>query len=217
MVTQKNTTILTEPHYLGSIYHFAQLLAHPVVLFEQYGFFEKSTCRNRCFIAAGNGKLMLSIPLAGGRQQQGFLKEVQIDYSYNWQKNHWHGIQSAYRSSAYFMYYEDVFFPFYHQNYRFLTDFTIQLYTAIFQLLKTGTQIETTRQYQQQYNPQLVCDLRNQTGNCKNAAQLPAGFTQPIYHQLFAHKNGFLPNLSIIDLLFAQGPNTTALLQQCLS
>lgn len=217
MATPKNTATLTEPHYLGNIYHFAQLIARPVVLFEQHAFFEKSTCRNRCFIATGNGKLMLSIPLVGGRQQHGLLKEVQIEYSYNWQKNHWHSIQSAYRSSGYFMYYEDVFYPFYHQKYRFLSDFTIQLYAAIFQLLKTGTQIETTRQYQPQYDPQLVCDLRNQAGNCKDTAQLPAGFTQPVYHQLFAHKNGFLPNLSIIDLLFAQGPNTKALLHQSLS
>ena len=95
--------------YLAPIGYYAILLQHPSCIIEQYDFFVKQTIRNRCAILGANGKLILSIPKKRKSSSKTILKEIQISYDAPWQKLHWKSITSAYRSSAYFEYYEDLF------------------------------------------------------------------------------------------------------------
>lgn len=202
-------SLLTELHYLGCITYFAELLKHPSVVFEQYEFFEKSTFRNRCYIAGSNGVLMLSIPLVGGRHQhQTISKDVRIDYSYNWQRVHWNSIESAYQSSAFFDYYADSLQPSYLVKPAFLFDFNYTLLQVILKLLRTEITSSFTRSYNKHYESDEIIDFRN----CIHPKQLKQTghfyYPFPAYFQIFAHKYGFLPNLSILDLMFAKGPDT---------
>jgi len=208
-----NNTLLIESHYLGNIQYYAELLRHQNIVLEQYEFFEKSTFRNRCYIAGSNGKLMLSIPLIGGRQQHAITKDVRIDYTYHWQKSHWHSIESAYRSTAYFDYYQDSFRPLYKHQQTFLFDFNLQLLQTILKILKVERTITFSEAYHKIYPSEQLNDLRNSIHpkQLKPASSLSP--SMPTYFQIFAHKYGFLPNLSIIDLLFAKGPDTLSYLQ----
>ena len=208
-----NDTLLIESHYLGNIQYYAELLQHPFIVLEQYEFFEKSTYRNRCYIAGSNGKLMLSIPLIGGRQQRTMTKDVRIDYSYPWQKSHWHSLESAYRSTAFFDYYQDSFYPLYKQQQTFLFDFNLQLLLTVFKLLKVERTVTFSEEYRKAYPPEQFTDLRNKIHPNRQTYSSTSFHPMPAYFQIFAHKYGFLPNLSIIDLLFAKGPDALHYLQ----
>ena len=111
-------------------------IIHPNCVIEQYEFFRKQTIRNRCYILGANGKLILSIPRKRKSSSKTILKDIQISYDSPWQKQHWKSITSAYRSSAYFEYYENLFAPLYQKNEKFLVDFNCKLQETIFNCLQ---------------------------------------------------------------------------------
>jgi len=206
-------SLLIEAHYLPAIEYMALAAKQGSLLIEQCENFEKSTCRNRCYIAGSNGKLMLSIPLLGGRQQNCLTRNVQIDNRQNWQKIHRHSIESAYRSTAYFEYYFDALLPFYTKIHKFLFDLNIGLLATLIKLLKANINLLFTESYHKNHLSPDVKDCRNiLIPNQNPMLRQQLGFSPPTYYQVFAHKIGFLPNISIIDLLFALGPETTPVL-----
>ncbi len=200
--------LLIELHYLPPISWFIHALKYESVLIELHENFEKSTYRNRCYIAGPDGKLRLTIPLQHGRNQRTKFSEVKIAYDSDWQKIHWSSLCSCYRNSPYFEYYEDMFEHFYRQRFDLLFTFNLELLKVIIRLLKIDLTIDFTKTFVKETGNSFV-DMRSKL--LPNHA--PEFDHLPGYHQVFQDRTGFLQDLSIVDLLFNEGPNSALFLR----
>jgi len=170
--------------------------------------FVKQSYRNRCCILSPNGLQCLSIPLIKAKKRQ-IIKDIRISYAENWRKIHWKSFEAAYRRSPYFEFYEDEFYPFYHEKeITFLLDFNQLLNQKLIELLGLNTTIIQSKRY---INPTEVDKDYRILINRKNKIDNTI-FTE--YTQVFSDRNGFKPNLSIIDLLFNEGPNALIYLKE---
>jgi len=196
-----DTKNIFSSHYLAPIEYYFHLINNKAVVIDIYENYVKQTYRNRCCILSPNGVQNLTIPLVKARQRNR-TKNMKISYDDNWRKIHWKSLEAAYRSSPYFEYYEDEFYPFYHdKKYEYLTDFNWDLQQKIIELLSIDLHIKKSDQYITEAN--LTTDYRN-SFSPKIESKLK--FTP--YIQVFGDRNGFTPNMSILDLLFNEGPNS---------
>src|SRR5690606_38285124 len=194
--------ILLPVFYLGSLEYYSKIKHHSDnITLEACEHYPKQTNRNRTSIHSANGKLNLTVPVKSGANAHTKMKDVRISYDSNWQRLHWRSIQTSYRSSSFFEYYEDDFAPFFHEYTEFLFDFNIGLMELCLKLLKLSPALSYTTEYNKE-----VKDLRDYR-NAKNP-NIQDIYKQKPYFQVFEEKNGFIPNLSIIDLLFNQGPQS---------
>ena len=191
-----NNTLLSTA-YLAPIEYYAILLQHPNCSIELHEHFVKQSIRNRCDIYGANGKLQLTIPKQRKGSSKTIIKEIQISYKQDWQKQHWTAIQSAYNSSPFFEYYQDELQPFFETKETLLVDFNQKLQKVILGLLQQEGNTSFTKEFQHKGN---FSDLRNHKWNSEQ---------QEKYDQVFMEKHGFIPNLSIIDLLFNLGPESS--------
>jgi hypothetical protein len=170
------------------------------IIVERYEHFPKQTYRNRARIYSPNGILDLIVPVIKGANVHTRMKDVRISYDFNWQRIHWMSLQTCYRSSAYFEYYEDELAPFYHKKFNYLFDYNLELLQWLLQQLKKKPMLSFTEEYTEVENG--LVDYRTKIHFKKE--DLSQSFSQ--YYQVFEDRRGFLPNLSIVDLLFNQGP-----------
>lgn len=185
--------------YLPPISYFSLLKENNFVFsLEKQEYFPKQTYRNRATIASPNGSLDLIVPVVKGSKVHTIYKDVKISYDTRWQRLHWLSLQNNYRSSAYFEFYEDGLAPFYEKKYPFLFDYNLELLVWLFKQLKLTADYSFTSLYQPTVS---VNDYRNSMGK----KEVPLVHTQP-YFQVFSDRNQFIPNLSMVDLLFNQGP-----------
>lgn len=192
---------IIESQYLPPISYFAILLKQPSIFIEQYENYQKGSYRNRCHIATSNGILRLSIPLEKGKNNQTPIKEVKIYNADNWQIQHWRAIKSAYGKSPYFEFYADELFPFFQKKYDFLLDWNMDLLHFMTENLGLPIDIQLTDNYYKKEDS--IIDYRNKISPKKENPNL---FQNLHYGQVFEDKHGFLPDLSILDLLFCKGP-----------
>lgn len=169
-------------------------------LMEKEEHFPKQTYRNRARIYSPNGDLDLIVPVLKGAKVHTKVKDVKISNDFNWQRLHWKSFESCYRNSAYFEYYEDEFIRFYQQPFDYLFDFNFQLLEWLFKQLKVQPDLHFTTEYVKEVEPEL--DFRSKLHFKKNT--IATNFKP--YFQVFDDRQGFKPNLSMIDLLFNQGP-----------
>ncbi len=183
------------------------MLKYKEVKIEHYEHFERQTLRSRCEIYGANGRLNLSVPLRK-RGERTITKDIRIAYDNDWRTLHWRSMQSAYRRSPYFEFYEDDFVGFYEgEKFEFLVDLNEALLNKINELSGIDVPISKTTSYEK--DPENTIDLRNEAQhpsiiNHQSFDKLRTG-SSTIYYQVFGTKFGFLPNLSIIDLLFNEG------------
>ena len=164
---------------------------------EKFEHFPKQTYRNRATIASPNGSLDLVVPITKGSKLHTPYKDVKISYQDRWQRLHWLSMQTCYRSSAYFEFYEDGLAPFYEKKYDYLFDYNYDMLSWLFKQLKLTKQLTTTKSYE----TDTAVDYRS----VLTKKEVPLVQTKP-YFQVFSDRNEFIPNLSIVDLLFNQGP-----------
>lgn len=180
--------------YLPPVSYLQSCLAEGVITIDSHEHFVKQTYRNRCCIYGPNGKQNLVIPLQHENIFRTAIKNVKIANEEHWQINHWRSIESAYRNSPFFEYYEDQFRPFYEKKYDFLFDFNMELLEALFKWSKKKIEIRFTDEYKAELTDS--SDYRQNFHPKKNVQIIKP------YHQVFADKHGFIPDLSAIDLLF---------------
>lgn len=190
----------------ANIYWYKHALQATYISFDTGERFEKMSFRNRYYIGTANGPLALSIPLASGRDQKVLMKDVRISYHEDWQKNHWRSIESAYKKTPFFEYYSEYIAPLFHAKTDLLSDWNKASYEIIVQLLRLSIPHTDSAFYIHAKDDQL--DLRSmRPKNIDDQIQYKN------YIQPFEIKNGFLPNLSILDLLFCEGPASVSYLR----
>ncbi len=204
-------TAIIESQYWGSIDYFRLLKRYEKVGIEQHEHFVKATYRNRCHIATPDGMLALSIPIIGGRNVRKSVKEIELFNRLEWQKKHWQSLCSAYRRSPFFEYFEDELEVFYQKEYQYLYDFNQALFSWLLEQLNLEINWYPTAQYQKELAEDCD-DLRTVLHPKASKNQNPLEDSPIKYHQVFEDRCGFMPNLSILDLLFAEGPNAPNLL-----
>jgi len=201
--------IILSTAYLAPIQYFTKFVEYDKVIIEAHENFIKQTYRNRCKIYGANGEISLSIPVKKSAPKT-LIKELQIDYDTNWRKLHWKSIESAYNSSPFFEYYIDDFLPFYTKKYKYLFDFNTELLIMILENIDISTKIDFTETF---FNSEYeMDDFREQIHPKKK--NIDKNFKIIEYTQVFQSKHCFIPNLSIVDLLFNEGPNASIILSE---
>ena len=196
-----NTVYLPPGQYMSEISRASEIT---IEIMETY---RKQTCRNHCSIYGPNGLQTLTIPVIKTNGNHTKTRDIRIAGDQPWQKIHWRSIKTAYNNSPFFLYYGDYFEPFYNRNYNFLVDFNFDLLQKVFTILKIPSILLITSDYRQ--NPDGMVDLRD-----KMEIQQPEAKPAPgHYTQVFEPRHGFIPNLSIIDIIFNLGPETAAYLR----
>ena len=187
--------------YFGSVAQFVAIAKSTSVVFENEDNYQKQTYRNRTYIYGANGKLLLSIPIKHtGKGIKQLYKDVRIENEFKWQILHWKSLESAYRTSPFFEYYEDEIVHLFEKRKDFLLDFNYECMEVILDCLQLGTSYSKTESYKK--NTESLQDMRG----LANPKKEPSYALDP-YIQVFSDKYGFFPNISILDLLFNEGTN----------
>lgn len=197
--------------YLGSVHLFAHIVNSDGIIVEQQANYQKKTYSNRCNIAGANGPLSLAIPVVNHKGTKTSLKDTLISYDTEWQKQHWRSIVSAYNSSPFFEYYADDFEPFYHKNYKYLMDFNLGLMETMLNELELELEVSLTQSYEAPTEDD-TSDLRRLIYT-KALPEQDTQYQTIEYRQVFSEKYSFIPNLSVIDLLFSKGPEAYDILK----
>ena len=192
--------ILIHPTYFPNIAHFVAIVKANQVTFEMDDNFLKQTYRNRTYIYAANGKLLLNVPVIHTQKNRQKYRDVKISHDTNWQDIHWKSLLSAYSTSPFFEFYRDELEPLFNMKTEFILDFNLKCFEVLCDCLQLDINTSKTVTYQK-----LVED-KTDFRYLVNAKMKEPQF-EP-YTQVFSNKHGFLNNLSILDLLFNEGPNT---------
>jgi len=188
--------------YLGPVAYYSAILQSEEIFIETKEHFIKQSFRNRCIIMGANGTQTLTIPKERKSSDKTLISDISISNQVNWQKSHWQSIVSAYNSSPFFEYYKDELFPFYNTKHSTLFDFNLKLSKTILELMQVEKKLNFTSKFQKESNR---LDFRSSKFILKN---------QEEYQQVFCEKYSFIPNLSILDVLFNLGPETTSYLER---
>jgi len=212
--------------YFGPVQWYQKLNRYDECLIERHESFIKQTYRNRMIIPTTNGPLSLTIPTNHDTSMA--MKDIRISDHANWRHVHWNALLSAYGESPFFEYYQDDIRPFYEKKYEFLFDFNMEITEKMIELLDIRPKISVTDKYfpkksegqasfplgvsadlqsaEQASSPSTASDIVDFRDAIRPKKPLPdAEFTPKRYYQVYEQKHGFLPNMSILDLLFNEG------------
>ena len=192
--------MLLHPTYFPNIAHFVALIKSKEVVFEVCDNYQKQTYRNRSDIYSANGKLSLSVPVSYTQKLRQKTKDVLISSVDDWQSKHLKSFDSAYRMSPFYEFYIDDLMPIFKTEFKYLLDLNLKC----FELLTKALELEISTRLSEDFTIPDNCsyDFRNLVNTKKNNA-----FQFNKYTQVFTEKHGYINNLSILDLLFNEGPN----------
>ena len=199
----KKPHVLLPSTYLAPVSHYALMYHAAHCTTEVCDHYQKQTLRNRCIIASPNGPLSLTIPVVKPSAPHTEMRDIRISDHGNWRHLHWNALQSSYNASPFFEYYADDLAPFYERKWEFLVDFNEALQSTICQLINFQPHVSRTTAYEAA--PTTLLDCRPMAATDATAH---INFSMPPYYQVFAQRHGFMPNLSIIDLLCNMGPES---------
>ena len=205
----QNLPPLLSISYFSPIIFYIQLANNSVVYIENDENYLKQTYRNRCEIYAANGKLSLSVPIRKSSNAKIKIRDVMISYETNWQKLHFKSIESAYRSSPFYEFYIDDMHDFFIKKPKFLFDLNLQIIQKFIEILNIKPKICFTEKWIEK-NTNEYDDFRYRYNPKKEISKTDVFLK---YTQVFYEKHGFISNLSILDLIFNEGPNAITFLK----
>lgn len=194
--------VLLSSAYFAPIQWYQKLNRYDSCLIEQHDNFVKQTYRNRCVIASANGPQTLSIPVEKFESLKCPMKDVRISDHDNWRHQHWNALLSSYGESPFFEYYEDDIRPFFERKWTYLYDFNWEITLKMCELIDIMPCMRRTDAY--------LMDIPDGTVDFREIIRpkrpgVDCDFVPRRYYQVYQQKFGFLPNLSILDLLFNEG------------
>ena len=191
---------LVHPTYFPNIAHFVAMAHADLVCFEVSNNYQKQSFRNRTEIYGANGKIALTVPVNYTQKNRQLYKDVKIANDNKWQLQHLKSLQSAYSMSPFFEFYIDDLMPLFEKQFKYILDLNLACFTILTESLQLDISTSATEVFEK--NPEGKIDLRALVN--RNHEIGPLEF----YTQVFTEKHGFIPNLSILDLLFNEGPNS---------
>lgn len=197
--------------YFPPVQYFSKISETDILILEAHENYLKQSYRNRCYIHGANGKLSLNIPIKKASGNKMPIRDVEIEYLTHWQKIHWKSIESAYQSSPFFEFYMDDLLPFFQKKYKFLFDYNLEIIQFLIEALELDAEITLSETFEKpgSFSGQ---DYREMIHPKKDYQEIDPGFTAKEYTQVFSPKHGFIPNLSVLDLLLNTGPEAGAFL-----
>lgn len=193
------------PTYFSPISQYSEMMNANEIEFEMEDNFQKQSYRNRCYIYNSNGKQLLSIPVKHidkeGRKK---TKETLVENDFPWQDQHFKSLKSAYRTSPFFDFLEEEIAPIFNKKYKYLQDVNIDTFLFVKDTLQLEQRFKKTTSYQTESGSEdfrILADRKHQPKKIVDR-----------YIQMFDDKHGFIPNLSILDLIFMEGPNALSYL-----
>jgi len=219
--------VLLSTTYFGPIQWYQKLYRAECVQIEQWESFQKQTYRNRCLIATTQGVQALTVPIER-LSTVNYIKDIRISDHGNWRHLHWNALQSAYGESPFFEYYQDDIRPFYEKRWDYLLDFNEAIRVKMCELIDIQPKVDYSKEFTD-YRLQITDDYTVgserlasiSSVNCKPSTvnyikdyrsairpknpEADPDFESRPYYQVWQQKNGFLANLSILDLLFNMG------------
>jgi len=196
------------PTYFSPISQYSEIIKNDSISFEMQDNFQKQSYRNRCYIYNSNGKQLLNIPLNDknkGTSKRKKTKDMLVENDFPWQEHHLKSLQTAYRTSPFYEFYEDDLLSIFTKKYTFLQDVNIDTFLFITDALQINQQYSKTEEYILEGNND---DFRKLADTKKQPKQ-----SEITYIQMFDDKHGYIDNLSILDLLFMEGPNAISYLK----
>ena len=206
--------IILSTAYLAPIHFYARLYAAREAVVDIHEHYVKQTYRNRCCIATPQGVLAFTVPVVRNKDGRGSICEIEVSSHGNWRHLHWNALVSAYERSPFFEFYADDFKRVLDTDFRLLTDLNRAFHELVVELLELDCHIQESTNYQTARPGDL--DLRAVISP-KAPSNADAVFHPAPYYQVFADRTGFLPNLSIADLLFNMGPESRLILRDSLT
>ena len=191
--------------YFGNIAYYSIYSKASTVVFEPHEHFIKQSYRNRCAIVAANAQQNLIVPVQR-KQKRNAIKQLEIVYAESWQRVHWGAIVSSYKMSPYFDHYEHIFHPFFNE-YKpdTLWELNEKGHQIVKEILNLSRNESTTDSFQKNY----PIDYRDKM---KPLDHFQLSFEHENYQQVFEDRHGFQKNMSILDLIFNEGPNSASFL-----
>ncbi len=199
--------------YNGPVQYFARLVNEEEIILEQYDSYIKQTYRNRCNIIGPNGLHTLSIPVKRIRGAKSLFKDVRVDYDMPWNKIHWKSLVAAYAASPFFEFFSDDLVPFYEKRFGFLVDLNAGLLEKTMQMMGMEIPVSLSDEFKAitgENDPRYFIHPK------LDSRIADPHFSPLVYHQVFEEKHGFKANLSILDLLFNEGPASHSVLKNSL-
>ncbi len=188
--------------YLPSIEHLAHIAQGRCVIDCGEHYIKRSE-RNRARIMTASGVMELSVNIKNANRPRTPMSKIEIDYSKRWQHQHWLAILSAYKSSPFFDHYAPYFEPIFKREYTHLVELNMALLDRIIKLMGVNADLEISQEYVTSTSTDIDLRPKKREGSF---------FQHEPYIQVFYDRVEFTENLSSLDLLFNEGPNSLALL-----
>ena len=204
--------VLIEAQYLPPVQTLFHAHRSGLLVLETHETYQKGSYRNRCHIAGANGPLVLSIPLARGKNERMSIRAVRTSDHSDWQRQHWQAIRSAYGRAPYFEHYADELEPHFRRPAPLLFDWNEQLLRTLLECLRLPVEVRHSETFVP-FDTHDFLDLRGVIHpKSHRVRRADSVFVAQPYEQIFVEKHGFLPNLSSLDLLFCLGPEAISVL-----
>ena len=192
--------------YFPCISYMARFLAENEPVIEVCETYHKQTYRNRCRVMTANGVESLSVPVVKVNGNHTMTKDIVISYKEHWQQIHRRCLESAYKASPYFDHYYDTLKPIFETRFERLIDLNDAALKAVLKMLKVNKEIVHTTDY-----VKVVEDDYREAFSPKTT---PNPDVFPQYYQVFSTKFPFTPDLSVLDLVFNEGPEAITYLDK---